>query len=308
MSGSNVAQLGYQSLLACGPSPASFTRSFVFVSEGVQKTGVITERQGLRGTRTHQVQDTRQDKYTVAGSLVIEPTAEDLAFWLPYMLGTGTGGTYTLTESLPTFSLAVTRGADRFQYDGCKIGVWTLAASKGDPIPKLTLEIHGQTETRTLGAGLPSGAPALAYTPPYIFTDLTLDLATVARQVESFSLKCDHQLITDRFMNSLTVVDLPEQDRIITLDVELGYTTNNADLYGVALAGVAGSLTLAQSNGMTGSYAATTAITFSKLQIPDKSPVVGGRQEIMLPLNFACRSADGTANDEMSVSHSYSGS
>ena len=70
------------------------------------------------------------------------------------------------------------------------------------------------------------------------------------------------------------------------------YTSDNADIYDIAIAGAAGSL--AFNDGST-----TYTIDFGNCKIPAESPTVQGRSEIGLPLSVVCRD-DGT-NSEYKV-------
>jgi hypothetical protein len=221
--------------------------------------------------------------------------------------GTVTGNSYALGESLPYFVAAVDRITEAFEYYGCKVDRATISGSKGtDPTVKLTLEIAGVDELTNSNATTYFGSTVLTYFPPYLFTDLILGLgngtnAAITRQAESFTLSIENHLVKDRFMNQQTVVDLPEEDRTITLEVNVGFTANNQDLYNQALQGSAGWLLLAQAGT---NYA--TNFQFSTLQVPQDSPGVAGKAEIMLPLRMVCRAAgsNAAAGSEMVVIHS----
>ena len=290
-----AAHLGTVSETSYGVTPSGgVTEGFVFVSEMMRKQAVIVEREGLRGTRSHVADDTRQGPYRVMGSVVLEPTPADLAIWLPRILGGAPAGEiYPLADALPSFTLAVDRVAAVFTYAGCKVNKAAFQGSKGGLV-KLSLEIAGQSES----VGGPGSYPALSPSTeqgPYIFSgDPTLTLNGVAREVADFELVVDNRLITDRFMNSLTVVNLPEGDRSVTLRTTHAWATQNADLYDQALAGAAGSL--AFTNG-----GSSTAFNFARLQVPAESPTTAGKQEILLRLNMVARKTGSTL--ELSVSN-----
>ncbi len=129
------AKLGTISESTYGTPPGAVTEPFVFVSEAIAKRGLIVERSGLRGTRSHVADDTRVGPYTAGGMLVLEPTPEDLAIWLPRILGgTPTGSspkTYPLAETLPSFTLAIDRVAKVFTYAGCKVNRAILSGAQG---------------------------------------------------------------------------------------------------------------------------------------------------------------------------------
>jgi hypothetical protein len=300
--------MGHQSKLATvtettyGTPPGAVSEAFVFVSESIAKKGMVVERNGLRGTRSHVADDTRIGPYTAGGQLVLEPTPADLAIWLPRILGgtpSGSGTvTYPLAETLPSFTLSIDRIAKVFTYGGCKVNRALLHGAQGGLL-RLTLDIVAQNES-VAGAGtFPSLTPSVAQ--PYIFSDLSLSLAATAREVKQFDLTIDNALVTDRFMNSLTIVAAPEGDRTISLRTVHAWAAANTDLYAQALAGAAGTLQLTNALGGTPPTGFQTIFSFATLQVPDRSPNVTGRQEVFLNLEMMARKVGSTP--ELSVTH-----
>jgi hypothetical protein len=292
------AKLGTKNETTYGTAVA-VDQGFVFVNESIVKRGVIVERAGLRGTRSHQALDTRVGPYTVGGRLVLEPTPEDLAIWLPRILGAApSGSTYNLAETLPSFTLSVDRVAKVFTYAGCKVNRATFAGSQGG-LMRLALDIVAQSESLAAAGTFPSLVPSLSQ--PYIFSDLTLTLASAAREVREFELVVDNALVTDRFMNSLVIVGAPEGDRMITLRTTHAWAAANADLYAQALAGAAGTLELTNALGGTPPDGYRTTFNFATLQVPDRSPNVQSRDEFFLNLEMVARSVAGAP--ELTVTH-----
>jgi hypothetical protein len=274
-------------------------QGFVFASESIAKRGVIVERTGLRGTRSHRADDTREGPYTVGGRLVLEPTPEDLAVWLPRILGAAPSGTtYDLAETLPSFTLSIDRVAKVFTYAGCKVDRATLHGAQGGLL-RLTLDIVAQSEAIAAAGTFPSLSTSA--TQPYIFSDLVLTLAAAAREVKEFDLAIDNGLITDRFMNSLVIVSAPEGDRTITLRTMHAWAADNVNLYKQALAGAAGTLELTNALGGTPPTGYRTTFSFATLQVPDRSPNVPGRDELFLNLEMVARQVGGTR--ELTVTH-----
>ncbi len=302
-----TASMGHQTKLATisestyGTPPGAVNEPFVFVSESIMKRGVIVERSGLRGTRSHVANDTRVGPYTVGGMLVLEPTAGDLAIWLPRILGgtpSGSPPTYPLAETLPSFTMAIDRVAKVFTYAGCKVNRAVLSGTQGGLL-RLALDVVAQSETVGAAGSFPSLSPSV--TQPYIFSDLALTLAATSREVRQFSLTIDNALVTDRFMNSVTIVNAPEGDRTIALNTMHAWAPANTDLYAQALAGAAGALTLTNALGGSPPAGYQTIFNFATLQSPDRSPSVAGRQEVFLNLEMLARKVGGTA--ELEVTH-----
>jgi len=303
-----TASMGHQTKLATisevtyGTVPGAVTEPFVFVSEAIAKRGVIAERSGLRGTRSRVADDTRIGPYTVGGLLVVEPTAEDLAIWLPRILGgAATGGspkTYPLDETLPSFALSIDRVAKVFTYAGCKVNRAVLSGTQGGLL-RLALDVVAKSETVGDAGTFPSLNPSV--TQPYIFSDIALTLAATSREVRQFALTIDNALVTDRFMNSVTIVGAPEGDRTISLNTTHAWAPANTDLYAQALSGAAGTLQLTNALGGAPPTGYQTTFSFATLQTPDRSPNVAGRQEVFLNLEMIARKTSGTA--ELEVTH-----
>jgi hypothetical protein len=292
------AKLGTKNETVYG-SAVTVDQGFVFASESIVKRGVIVERGGLRGTRSHQADDTRVGPYTVGGRLVLEPTPEDLAVWLPRILGAeASGTTYDLAETLPSFTLAIDRVAQVFTYAGCKVNRAALSGSQGGLL-RLALDIVAQSEAVGAAGSFPALSPSVSQ--PYIFSDLALTLASTQREVKEFELVIDNGLVTDRFMNSLVITSAPEGDRTILLRTTHAWAAANTDLYAQALAGAAGTLQLTNALGGTPPAGYQTTFSFATLQVPDRSPNVPGRDELFLNLEMLARRMGGTA--ELSVTH-----
>ncbi|MEX0675966.1 MAG: phage tail tube protein [Pirellulales bacterium] len=292
------AKLGTKNETIYG-SAVTVDQGFVFTSESIVKRGVIVERAGLRGTRSHRADDTRVGPYAVGGRLVLEPTPEDLAIWLPRILGADPNGTtYDLDETLPSFSLSIDRVAKVFIYAGCKVNRATFRGAQGGLL-RLTLDIVAQSETVAAAGTFPSLSPSVSQ--PYIFSDLALTLASTAREVKEFELVIDNGVMTDRFMNSLVIVNAPEGDRTITLQTMHAWASENTNLYAQALAGAAGTLQLTNALGGTPPTGYRTTFSFATLQVPDRSPNVPGRDEFFLNLEMVARQVGGTP--ELTVTH-----
>lgn len=288
-----TASMFHQATLATAASSPA-TEPFEYVSNTVGKKATIVRRSGTRGTRSRMTDDSATGTYAVSGTLTIEPTPADLSIWLPRILGADASGTtYALAETLPTFYMIENKLGAVHSWDDCKVSKAVFTGQKGQPL-RVALDIEGLTESTA--DEFPS--LTLTYDAPYLLSDLVLTLAGSARETDSFELTIDNQLVTDRYMNSLTRISLPEGERLITLRTSHPYASENADLYDQAVAGAAGSLVLSNSSG-------TTTFTFAKLQVPAESPQ-SQAGEIMLTLNMDATSDDDTK--ELVVTHDASGS
>lgn len=245
---------------------------------GLGKREVLISRPGLRGTRAHFDTDVRKASQYVAGSITLNPSHSELVALAALAIGSGGAA----AEALNTFSVVVDRFTQVDTYAGCKINRFTLAGSQGQPLI-LTLDIIGTTEAANSGS---VSAPNSGI--PYIMSDLTLTLQSSARAAFSFSLVIDNMIDAERFLNSVTLSDLVEQDRSVTLQTVHPFSTANLDLYDQAVGGAAGSLAL--NNGTSGG-----AFSFGRLQCPAERPEIPGKTEVNMTLNMIATKVSGTA-------------
>jgi len=265
------------------------TRGYEFESCQITKAGTIIDSSGIRGSRSHHSERTREGNYTISGLIELYPSPADLSHLLPLVLGgTPEGTTYPLADSLAAFYVTVDKVAQVFAYAGCKVNKATFSGAQGQPM-KLALEITGQTETTGAAGSFPT--VTLDNSAPLIFSDTTLTLVGAARQVKQWTVTIDNSLEV-RFANSTNATAITAKDRQVTLQCQNPFTSAEIDLYGQALGGAAASLVLANGGS-------SLAFNFATLQFPDHGPVVPGREEITLSLNGVARKQGAT--DELSV-------
>jgi hypothetical protein len=279
------SQLGFKIETTYGTA-VTVDRKLVFVNESLKKTGVIVEREGLRGFLDEIAEDTRTGPYTVAGQIILEPNPEDLAALLPWLLAPGwvSGTQFDLADTQKSATIVIDRVAKVFTYAGCLVNRVTFSGAPGGMI-RVVIDIIGQSEAVGNAGTFPSLTAGV--TQPYMFNDLVLTLLTsVVKKCRSFELSVDFGL-QPRLMNDTTIDSAPKSQQRITLNVELPYaagtgTSGNTDLYEQALAGAPGSLVLANAG-----YSTTFA--FATLQVPAESPTAQGRTEIPLTLNMVAK-------------------
>ena len=278
-----------------GAAPHTFDASsepYEIVSEGLQRRGSILDTEGIRGTRSHQSERTRPGTYEIGGSITLHPSPADLDLLLPRILGAAESvDVFALDETLPAFGVLIDRVAETFQYTDCKVSKATFRGSAGGLV-ELAIDVVGTTEVT--GTTYPSlTLSTAANAAPYLLSDGVLNLQSSARKMMDFELVIDNSL-NARFTNSQTATSITPQDRVITLKTTNPFTSDEVDLYGQSNAGAAGSLVFT-NGGMS------TTFTFATLQVPDLSPVVGGKQEIPLVLEMTARMLGSTR--ELVVTH-----
>ncbi len=289
-----MGSMGHQARLSLAPAGTaigSFTEAYEFLSEGVRKQQAIVDTGGLRGTRSHAAERTRDGTYQVNGAIRLHATPAMLDLLLPRILGaTEASDVFALAETLPDFAILVDRVTKRFLYDGCKVNQATFRAQAGGPL-ELEIQVVGKTEVVAATAFPAISAPV---DPPYVWHDCVCVLNGSARVVTEFELVIDNAL-NARFSNSQTATDIHSTDRIVTCNVTVPYTASEEDLYDTNVGGAA----LATFTFTNGNY--STLFSIPKLQFPANSPVVQSREEILLSLQGTAKKSGSTA--ELTVTH-----
>lgn len=287
--------LGHQSRLsmaATGTAIGSYTEAYEFVSESVRKSLTILDTSGIRGTRSHPKERTRDGTYTIGGQIRMHATPAMLDLLLPRILGANEStDVFALAETLPEFDLLIDRVAKRFVYGACKISRATFRCQAGGLL-ELDLDVVGKTETVSATSFPTITAPIDA---PYVFSDAVLTLVSSSRIVTQWELTIDNA-IQARFSNSQAATDLQATDRIITASLTTPYTSSEVDLYGLNV-GSSAAATFVFTNG---GY--STQFAIANLQIPDNSPTVENRNgEILLNLTGTAKTSSTTK--ELIVTH-----
>ncbi|HEY5312080.1 MAG TPA: phage tail tube protein [Pirellulales bacterium] len=279
---------GFQSQLGID-TVSPVTRGYEFENCQITKAGTIIDSSGIRGGRSHHSERTRQGNDSIAGVIELYPSPADLSHLLPLVLGgTPSGTTYPLADGLAAFYVTVDKVAGVYTYAGCKVDKATFSGVQGQAM-KLSLEIAGQTETPAAAGSFP--AVTLDNSAPLVFSDSTLTLLGISREVKQWTVTIDNSLEV-RFANSTSATAIMPKDRQVSLQCQNPFTSAEIDLYGQALAGSSAALVLAGAGS-------SLAFNFATLQFPDRGPVVPGREEITLTLSGIARKVGST--DELSV-------
>lgn len=248
----------------------SGSEQYEFLSESMSRKESHTDSLGIRGTRSRPKEHVRIALNDVSGQVSMCLTPVELDAWLPRILGASeSADSFLLAETVPEFGMLFDRGAERFVYTGCKVSRAVFSGAPGQLIT-CTLDIIGKT-----GAGVatawPGTVPVINTGQPYVFSDLTFALSADASADEmlGFRLTIDN-FVQRRWANSVNAVEVYAGDRLITLEVDTPFTSDEVDLYGQAVTGAGGTLTLTNGNQ-------STLFTFANLKVPNEDPITGGR-------------------------------
>lgn len=267
---------GYQTQLGIDTN-ATVTKRYDFLSENLVCNEDFVDTGGLRGTRSHVVERVRAGIRHIAGTITMQPTAVELAALLPWILGAAAvGNVFALADTLTTRYVVVDRGAKVFSYTSCLVDSCTFRASQGSPL-SMTLSVVGSDES----VGNSGTFPSLTLdttTNAFMFHDCVFTLAAATYSVRDFDLTINNNIDRNRFFNSQTLSTATSpMDRHVTLRTSMPYGDATA-VYNTGASGVAVNATF--TNGGT-----SLNFDFVKVCFPRRSPSVGGRQEVMVPLD-----------------------
>lgn len=292
-----AASMGHQSKMAVDSALPFDTSSIPieFRSESLAKTGVILESDGIRGTRSHAGERVRTGPYTCAGTTTHFVSPLLLDNFLPSILGAAEvviSDTFGLAETLTPCYLMFDRIGKLFTYAGCVANRATIRGSAGQPL-EISIDWEALTETVAVAGGFP------VLTQPteqfYVMSDCVFTMQASARSMSEFEIVIDNALVTDRFQNATTRAEIPAGDRIVTARFTTPYTSSETDLYNQALAGAA--VTIVATNADTVTKVLT--ISLPKFQVPDRSPTVQSKGEIVLQVEGVARKTGST--NEISI-------
>ena len=119
-----------------------------------------------------------------------------------------------------------------------KVNTATFRSSQDAQALELEMDVQGKTETGSLS--FPDIAASLTDLQPYTHYQCTVTLdSTPYTDVFRVEVTIDNALILDRFGTSQTRSELPEGDRIITVTLDMPFTsTEESAFYDLAVAGI----------------------------------------------------------------------
>jgi len=267
------------------------TLGFEYVSADLRKRQRHAYSSGVRGTKSRQSTRARIAAEPVSGQIVLEPTATELDRLWPWVLGGNTAvGVTDVADTLTNAErfIQIDKVTKVYTYAGCRAGRFTLNATSGGII-RVSIDVEAETET----VGNAGSFPAI--TPPgenvFVCSDIVLTVNSIPITFGAITLTVDNVLDGNRFFNSVSRVEIPSLDRLVTLSVQNApFDTDVQPLYDVAVAGFAGTLVMT-GNGVTYTFA------FGNLKVPAEGPSVPTRSEITLPLEFHSFAVPGGASE-----------
>jgi len=287
---------------------SSGATGFPFARESLQKRARNGVPDFIHGTREEISERARMEPYFYGGWVVFGLSPGFADFFFPWVLGSDEStNTFALAETLQTFGMLVDKvtGVHEF-YNGVvnrciiegeqkgpgngpnflRCAVQCMFRSYKDPssaesYPSVTLGVTGEYTPLVLEDSDNSGTSRLV-------------LGGSAREYKSFRLDINNH-VQPRYVNALEPTSLCPTRRTITLQTTHPYDSGTSNLYNVALgSSAAGTLTFVNGN-------TSILFTFGMLQADVVTPVVAGKSEIDLQLQFSARRVSSTASLEVTI-------
>ncbi len=292
-------------LVEPGASAHSFdlnSERYEFIRESMAKNGVIAHTNGIRGTREETIESSREGPYEVGGQVLFNPSPANLDLWLPRILGANEStDTFALAETLPEFGMlfdrapGLTSDLGTFEYQDCKVNRGTFRGGEGRPFMELELDIFGKDEV--VGTAWPGTPPSLstdANAHPMLFSesDSGITINGVVTEVMDIEVTIDN-VLERRFGNSLTATSITPQMRNILVNATVPFNNANRTLYGQSFSGAACTIVFTGTGILAGT---STTFTIGRLQSPDRTPVVQGKQKNTLQIQGIARAVTSTAS------------
>jgi hypothetical protein len=274
-----ISALGQFGVADSGADSSAITDRFQHVGSTFgQKTEIYHSNVAARGTRSRRKERNRIVTQTPTGTVTMEPTATEIDWFIEKILGGTTDPTSQITlvaNALPEFVMSFDRTTERFFYTGCRVARCVISGSQGQAL-QWALDIEAETETKEAVAFATLSIPTDNI---FIMGDVTLTLNSVAQTIESFSLTIDNVLRADRFMDAVSRAEIPALDRIVTMEVMTPYDSVSNAVHDIGIAGVAGSLAIADG---TDTYTFDFANVKNATEHPGDTPGT----ENMMPLHL----------------------
>ncbi len=295
---SNNANYGFESRWAVYAAGTAFDSSaprFDFTGSSVRGFSEVLDGSGRTGTRKRREDRSRWGLKKVEGQIMLEPTPQNLHFFWKYILGAQASNAFTVADALPGFDLLADdygTGSSAILFGELYVDKATLTFGPG--ILKMAIDVKGKTYTAGqtyTSAALGAGA---GHT-PYVFDDTSggFTFKSAAREIESGVLTINNFLDV-KFRNSRTATSIRATDREVSLVTAIPNTT-------ALLSAFFGDKAAADATVVLTNSTLSCTINLFNLKNADDSPVMNGKDEILLNLTNGARSDN--SHDDISVTN-----
>lgn len=268
---------------------------FPFFRESLQRRNSVVHPDVIIGSRSEVSERARFGPNFTGGWVTLALTPGDAATIFPWILGTDASGTtFALADTLQTFGVLVDKvtGVHEY-YDGVINRAVIHGKQNGPGGPPNWVTVALQMVFKGYNApGVADAFPSLTLAvtggfAPLVFEDSVLT-ASAAQEVKEFTIDINNY-VQPRWVNSLNPTALCPSRRTITLTTVHPYDSTTDDMLSPAITGISGTKTLVITNGTV-----SITFTFGTLQAPTITPIVTGKREIDLQMQFSARKVSTT--------------
>ena len=255
------------------------------VRESVGRRGMLKGTSGLRGSVMGDAARVVEGPTRVAGKVVCEPTAREWETWLPWVQGSVKDGQDEFQPGPPAeFVMWVDRGAKVFRYEGCKVAKAVVRGCAGEAV-QLEVEVEALRETAGEFPVLETEEDA-----GYLHAQGVFTLGGEAREVFEFEVRIDHQLDTERWMNSTERSHLISKGREVRWKVWAPFSAEEVEVLQGSVGGLEATLLLTNGEGCE------LLFTSEVLQFAVDSPQGLKGEEVLVVLQGVARKAGNGAD------------
>lgn len=219
-----AAAQGAKSKLAIGGYQMCFVRLQDLSNYGLVDAG----DDSMCGVLDHYAAEVTVGAQWFRMHVLMQPSPEEMDILLPLMgLAESPTDTFTISDTLTSFSVIVDRVTKVHTYATCYVDKWIWRGQKGRKPVSLELQIVGTSMTEANSGTF--SASTLTNTAPWSFVQGTLTLYDAAENFDRFALACDHKIEVSH-NNSATATSITPTDRSIHLVTNTPYSTDESSV------------------------------------------------------------------------------
>jgi len=237
-----------------------------FISETLTEDIEHIGGQGISGEREMIEERMVEGLKDVSGSIVFEATPEEIDVMLPRILGGAkTVNDIEIANTLPEFIIEISKVADDFRFNNCKVTSATFRMSQGE-VWQVELAILAKTVT----SGITITPVTIVQANPYVFTESVFTFDASSREINEIEFVIDNQLDDGIYRNSQTRTEIPEGVLLVTVNPTLPFTSDEVAVLNKGIAGAVSNIKLTKGGK-------SLTFEFGNVKFNGAGPQVGAR-------------------------------
>lgn len=237
-----------------------------FISETLTEEIEFIGGQGISGEREMIEERIVEGLKDISGSIIFEPTPEEIDVMLPRILGGAkTVDDIDIAATLPEFIIEIDKVGEQFRFNNCKVASATFRMSQGE-VWQVELAIIAKTIT-TIGS---ITVVPIVQANPYVFTESIFTFDSSSREINEIEFVVDNGLLDDIYRNSQTRTEIPEGMVGVTVNPVLPFTADELALFTKGVVGAAADVKLTKGGK-------SLTFEFGNVKFNGAGPQVGER-------------------------------